>query len=74
MGFARRRQARAEVAGHPVGERAEADGLPLCGVADPLEAPGHALQPLGVGREVIGEIRRRSRAGSGPARSSPAGW
>ena len=56
------RQARAEVAAHSVRQRAEPDRLALGRIADALEPAGHAVQPLGVGREVVGQIGRRGRS------------
>ena len=50
------RQPRPEVAADAVGQRAEADRLALGRVADPLEPPGHPVEPLRVGREVVGEL------------------
>ena len=60
------REAGTVVAGHPVRQRTETDRLPPRGIADPLESPGHALEPLRVGREVIGQVRWRCRPGADP--------
>ena len=74
IGLACSRQPGPEIAGHPVGQRAEPDRLALGRIADPLEALRHAIEAFGIGRQVIGQIRAAAWRGSEPARSSPAGW
>ena len=73
-GIGAARQPGPEVAGHTVGQRAEADRLALGRVADPLEPARHSIQALRIRRQVIRQVRRRRPAAIAPARSIPAGW
>ncbi len=60
------REAGPEIAGNPICQRAQPDGLPLGGIADPLESLSHPIQAFGIGGEMVREIRRRSGPGANP--------